>query len=67
MTIEDDGVGIGETPSDGGSHIGIENVRSRLEAMCRGTLTIQSSPNAGTTVVLHIPKGGAEHELSSGG
>lgn len=69
VTIEDDGVGMisADTPQDGRSHIGIENVRSRLEAMCGGTMHIESKTGAGTTVVLHIPKGGARHEISRGG
>lgn len=37
------------------THIGIRNVRARLEQLCGGTLTVESSPNAGTTVTIYIP------------
>ncbi len=69
VAIADDGVGINASsvsPQDGRSHIGIENVRSRLEAISGGTMEIKSKDGAGTTVVLTIPKGGAEHEVSRG-
>ncbi len=67
VTVEDDGVGMtAEAPQDGRSHIGIENVRSRLEAMHGGTMRIQSQEGAGTTVTLTIPKGGVQREISRG-
>lgn len=58
VTIEDDGVGYDpmQTQTDGRSHIGITNTRQRLEAMCHGTLEIQSIPNVGTTVRMILPK-----------
>lgn len=60
VTVSDDGVGFStdELPSDDHSHIGIQNVRKRLETMCAGTLTITSIPNEGTTAVITIPKEG---------
>ena len=36
-------------------HIGIRNVRERLQSMCGGTLTIDSIIGEGTTVTLAIP------------
>ena len=39
------------------THIGIQNVRERLERLCGGTLTINSRPDEGTTVTLRIPRG----------
>lgn len=59
ITIADDGVGFepNNIKQDGQQHIGIENVRSRLTAMCGGTLTIQSKRDTGTAAILTIPKG----------
>ena len=37
------------------THIGIRNVRARLEQLCGGTLTVESSLNEGTTVTINIP------------
>ena len=58
VTITDDGVGFdpGKRPEDGKIHIGIQNVRQRLYAMCAGTVSIVSSPGAGTTAALRVPK-----------
>lgn len=58
LTVADDGMGfdINEVKNDGRTHIGIENVRRRLEAMCGGTLDVQSRPGAGTTVTITIPR-----------
>jgi len=38
-----------------GNHIGIRNVRERLEKLCGGTLQIDSVPQEGTTVTIQIP------------
>lgn len=59
ITVEDDGVGFGAADRAEGdrSHIGMENVRARLLAMCGGTLSITSEMGKGTTVVITIPKG----------
>lgn len=58
VTVADNGVGIENAkgrPSLGEhSHIGISNVRSRLEAMVEGSLEIESS-SQGTTVTIRIP------------
>lgn len=60
IRVEDDGVGFdpAASPQDGRSHIGIENVRSRLDAMCGGTLVVESAPGIGTTARLTVPKKG---------
>jgi sensor histidine kinase YesM len=57
ITVIDDGVGFitGQPAQDGRSHVGIENVRSRLAALCGGTLDIKSKPGEGTTAVITIP------------
>lgn len=68
IRVSDNGVGFDPTaqPSDERSHIGISNVRSRLEIMCNGTLEIISSPGNGTTAIIKIPKGEATDEYHCG-
>ncbi|MGN0326659.1 MAG: sensor histidine kinase [Lachnospiraceae bacterium] len=57
VCVKDDGVGFDQSAlSDGKPHVGIKNIRGRLEAMCGGTLTIDSTPGAGTTAQIMIPK-----------
>lgn len=59
VVITDNGIGMEKSKSfsDLGehAHIGIDNVRSRLETMVRGSLEIESD-DAGTTVTMYIPK-----------
>ncbi|MDD3336228.1 MAG: histidine kinase [Eubacteriales bacterium] len=59
VTIRDDGAGFdrSEPVSDGRSHIGIENVRRRVEMQSKGTLDIQSRLEIGTKAEIWIPKG----------
>ena len=68
IRVSDNGVGFDpETvPEDGRSHLGIMNVRSRLNIMCHGTLDIKSAPGDGTVAIIQIPKGGATDEYHSG-
>ena len=58
IIVSDNGVGFdpNEVPHDGRTHIGISNVRSRLESMCHGSLVITSTPGSGTCAVITIPK-----------
>lgn len=58
ITVEDDGVGFDpqRKAQDGRIHIGLDNARKRLAAMCGGTLGIEGIPDVGTTVVITIPK-----------
>ena len=57
VSVADDGVGFEESVfSDGQPHVGIRNIRARIEAMCGGTLEIMSEPGKGTTAVITIPK-----------
>jgi two-component system LytT family sensor kinase len=58
VTVKDDGVGfdVSAPKPDGRTHIGISNVRNRLEKICNGSLTITSVRDVGTTAVLTIPK-----------
>ena len=57
ITIADNGKGFdteaAETAS--GTHIGIRNVKERIEEMCGGTLTVESLTGVGTTVTIRIP------------
>ena len=60
ITVADDGPGFDpEAPVlavDGREHIGISNVRSRLEQMSGGTLRIWSEKGKGAVVTIEIPK-----------
>ncbi len=64
ITVEDDGVGFdpNQPPQSERIHIGIQNVRQRLAAMCDGQLEIRSHPGSGTTATIILPKGGQKHE-----
>ena len=58
ILIQDNGKGFDPalvTQSDE-SHIGIRNVRERLEQMCGGTLEIESVIGTGTTITIRIPE-----------
>lgn len=68
VRVKDNGVGFDfmKSPRDDRSHVGIENVRSRIEIMCGGTLTIESGADEGTTITLFIPKAVASDESNSG-
>lgn len=63
ISVEDNGVGFDpEAPvlqSEEHTHVGLTNVRSRLEKMVGGQMTIQSTPGIGTTVTvcIHINTG----------
>ena len=43
-------------------HVGIKNIRGRIEAMCKGTLTIESEIQKGTKATIKIPKEGVEND-----
>ena len=60
VVISDDGVGYDPTvtQADGRTHIGIDNVGSRLASMVGGSLKIESEQNKGTTATITIPKEG---------
>ena len=66
IRVSDNGVGFDPDtqPFDGRSHIGIPNVRSRLNIMCHGTLEIISARGKGTTAIIKIPKGETPDEDS---
>ncbi|MGN0674405.1 MAG: sensor histidine kinase [Oscillospiraceae bacterium] len=58
VEVSDDGAGfdVNESPNDGKSHLGIENVRSRLWKMCGAALEITSEIGKGTSAVIILPK-----------
>jgi two-component system LytT family sensor kinase len=58
IEVVDDGVGfdINQKIDDGKNHVGISNVKKRLEAQCNGQLIINSTIGKGTTVKIIIPK-----------
>ncbi len=65
VIIKDNGVGFDseQVQEDTNNlHVGLENVRTRLWMMCRGTLTLESIVGQGTKVYLKIPKGDVEDE-----
>lgn len=61
ITVVDDGVGFDVqnpdlTPSDIHAHIGVNNVRERLENMVNAEFIIESEIDKGTCVTIKIPK-----------
>lgn len=59
VVIEDDGVGFdpNQAPKeDGRSHVGMMNVRSRLEQMCHAKMTVESSPGNGCKTTIFFPE-----------
>ena len=59
LIVEDDGVGFDVAAADGnGSGLGLHSLRERA-GLLGGTLSIESSPGAGTAVVVDLPLEGA--------
>lgn len=58
VAIEDDGVGFDPENymSDGRKHVGIANVKYRLEVLCGGSVEINSEKGRGSVVTIRIPK-----------
>ena len=52
LDVQDDGIGFAQTPGDSG--VGLAAMRERAAAL-GGTLTVESAPGEGTTVVAEIP------------
>lgn len=60
IIIKDDGVGFDmnrfrAVDRDGTKHIGLINVKKRIEQRCNGTLEVKSTVGEGTTISIHIP------------
>ena len=57
VEVTDDGVGFDtNAPIDEKKHVGLRNIRGRLNAMVSGDLILESKPNVGTKAVITIPK-----------
>ncbi len=58
ICVKDDGVGfnVNEKKNDGRSHIGVTNIKKRLDAMLNASIEIESEIGVGTTVTIKIPK-----------
>ena len=54
LTVRDDGAGFDPDACRGEEHLGLRNLRARTE-VARGSLTIGSSPSAGTTIAAFLP------------
>lgn len=67
IRVADDGAGFDTAaPMDKArSHVGIENVRNRLEQLCGGSLRVESTPGHGTVAEIRIPWE-ADHEYFTG-
>ena len=55
ITVKDNGPGFEPQEQIGEEHVGLDNVRERLQLMCGGSLEIQSSKESGTLVTIIIP------------
>ena len=57
IIVADNGRGfdVNVPPRSDGTHIGMQNVRERIETICGGTFTIESRPRRGTTITIRIP------------
>ena len=62
VTVRDNGAGFdaGEQKKDGRTHVGVENVRKRIELQCGGVLQVESEKGVGTEVKLIFPRRKAE-------
>lgn len=66
VEVTDDGVGFDMNAGyDETKHVGIKNIRGRIEAMCDGTLTIESKIGSGTKAIIKIPKEVAENDSNN--
>ena len=55
IIVENDGPGFNPA-DDNEPHIALNNIRQRLEMMCKGTLTISPRDGGGTVVTVFIPQ-----------
>ena len=63
VEVTDDGVGFDMSVGyDETKHVGIKNIRGRIEAMCGGTLTIESEIGKGTKATIRIPKEAGDYD-----
>ena len=66
VEVTDDGVGFDMSAGyDESKHVGIKNIRGRIEAMCDGTLTIESEIGKGTKATIRIPREETENDSNN--
>ena len=56
VSVKDNGVGFNVIELEQNNHVGLRNIKSRLEAMCGGVLHIESIIGVGTKITVEIPK-----------
>ena len=56
VSVKDNGVGFDLAELEEMNHVGLRNIKSRLEAMCGGMLHIESIIGVGTKITVEIPK-----------
>ena len=56
VSVKDNGVGFDVVEIEQKNHVGLRNIKSRLEAMCGGILHIESIIGVGTKITVEIPK-----------
>jgi sensor histidine kinase YesM len=56
ISVKDNGVGFDVSELERENHIGLRNIKGRLEAMCGGVLHIESIVGVGTKITVEIPK-----------
>ena len=67
VEVTDDGVGFDMNAGyDETKHVGIKNIRGRIEAMCGGMLSIESKVGKGTKATIKIPKEETENDSNNG-
>ena len=67
VEVTDDGVGFDMNAGyDETKHVGIKNIRGRIEAMCGGTLNIESEIGKGTKATIRIPKEEQDYDSNNG-
>ena len=62
ITVTDNGKGFDPEKTMDGTHIGLRNVKERVEQMCGGKLILQSEIGKGTCITLLIPEGRKEQK-----
>ena len=57
VVVEDNGMGfdVKAVDFDGVNHIGVKNVKDRVEKLLNGNVVIESKIGEGTRVTIHIP------------
>lgn len=59
VCVEDNGIGFDDNlllESNTKKHLGIQNIKGRIEVMCNGKLTIESENGVGTKAIIKLPK-----------